>query len=205
MVSGEGPDITAMIYEQIIAEEDPSAAFQYFLEHADDIISAKTVSVSPRYTASQIHELKHWCEDYVKGILSSALKRGGSAKEFYMLLWDTINENSMLPGPDEIIFAIYMIWMNDCIPYFELENGLRMTNEQFRDIAQKNRTQIKKVNYILAAPLKQRTETCSLLLRVLSECETEADRAVVMAQVVGRTEQRIIRMLNEVQSAPEEV
>lgn len=204
-ISGEFLDITAMIYEQIIAEDDPAAAFQHFLEHADDIVSKGTVPVVPRYTASKMQELQYKCEDYVRGMLITALKQKRPVKEFYARLWSTITDNNaMLSDTDDIIFAIYRIWRSDCIPYFELEDGIRMTNDQFRDIAQKNKAKIKKVNYIIGAPLEQRTETGSLLLRVLSECETEAEKAVIMAQILGRVEQRILNMVRMANSIQED-
>lgn len=204
-VSGEMLDITAMIYEQIVEENDPAAAFQYFLEHADDIISMETIPAPPRYTASKIHELQYKCKDYVKGILITALKQKGSAKEFYTRLWSTLTDNNaMLSDKDDIVYAIYKIWMCDCIPYFELEDGVRMSNEQFRDIAQKNKALIKKVNYIIGAPLEQRTETGSLLLRVLSECETETEKSVIMAQILGRVERKIFNRVRMAKSGQEE-
>lgn len=204
-VSGELLDITAMIYEQIVTEDDPAAAFQYFLEHADDIVSTGTVSVPARYTASKMQELQYKCEDYVNGILVTALKQKGTAKEFYTRLWSTLTDNNaMLSDVDAVIFAIYKIWRSACIPYFELEDGIRMTNEQYRDIAQKNKARIKKVNYIIGAPLEQRTETASLLLRVLSECETETERSVVMAQILGRVEQKIFSLVKTVNAMQDE-
>lgn len=198
-IKGEKLDITAVIYEQIISEEDPMAAFQFFMENADDIISTGEVEVTPRYTAAEAHKIRLKCEDYVRGIINSALKRRISEKEFYKLLWHSIvDDNVMLQEKGDIIFAIYMLWMDEGIPYFELEDSIRMSNEQFQEISLKNKNIIKKAFFILRAPYEQRTETCALLIRLLSECETEEDKSVVMAQIMGKVEQRILRAMNAV-------
>lgn len=155
--------------------------------------------MTPRYTAVEIQKLKLRCEDCVRGILNSALKRKASREEFYSLLWHSIvDDKAMFQEVDDIIYAIYMLWMDESIPYYELEEGIRMSNEQFAEISLKNKALIKKAFYILRAPLEQRTETCALLLNLLSECETEEDKAVVMAQIMGRTEQRLLRAMGVV-------
>ena len=67
-----------------------------------------------------------------------------------------------------------------------------MTNERFMEITRKNMLLIKKANFIVRSSLEQRTEVSALLLNILSECETQEDKTVVLAQILARLEQRTI-------------
>lgn len=195
-VKGEKLDITAAIYREIIKEKNPAHAFQYFLQNADDILSTEEQEIPPCYTASEIQKLKSNCASYVMGTLDSALKRNSSEDAFYDLLWHIITEkNPLLPGEDEVIYAIYMIWQDGRIPYFQLEEGPKMTNERFGDITRKNKILIKKANFIIKSSLEQRTEVSGLLLKILSECETEEDKIVVLAQTLARLERKTISQM----------
>lgn len=99
----------------------------------------------PRYTMAEAHKIRLKCEDCVRKIINSALKRGMSKKEFYNLLWHSIvDDNVMLQEKDDI----------------------RMSNEQFQEISLKNKNIINKTFSILGAPYEQPTETCALLKRL---------------------------------------
>lgn len=192
-VKGEKLDITAAVYRQIIAEKDSVKAFQYFLQNADDIVSSKEQEIPQCYTAAEIQKIKARCAPCVSGILGSALERNSSEDDFYRLLWNSITDhNPLLPEEDDVIYAIYMIWQDGRIPYFQLDEGVKMTNERFAEITRKNKDLIKKARFIVRSSLEQRTEVSALLLKILSECETEEDRVVVLAQILARQEQKIV-------------
>lgn len=195
-VKGERLDITAAVYGQIRKEKDSVHAFRYFLQNADDIISFEEQEIPQRYTAAEIQKLKSRCSPCVNGILDSALGRNCSEDDFYRLLWDSIAvHNPLLSEEDDVIYAIYMIWQDERIPYFQLEEGFKMTNDRFAEITRKNMDLIKKANFIIRSSIEQRTEVSGLLLKILSECETEEDRVVVLAQILARQEQQIINQV----------
>lgn len=192
-IKGEKLDIVAAVYKEILAEKDPVRAFQYFLQNADDIESTEEQEIAPRYTAAEIQKMKFNCSSCVKGILETALRKNCSENAFYELLWHSITDhNPLLPEENDIIFAICTIWRDGRIPYFQLEEGLKMTNERFKEISQKNLSLLKKTSFIIRSSLEQRTEVSSLLLKILSECETEEERAVMMAQILGMQERKTL-------------
>lgn len=195
-VKGERLDIAAAVYKEIQSEKDSVRAFQYFLQNADDIISTEEQEIPPRYTAAETQKLKNNCASCVMGILNSALNKNCSEDAFYELLWNSIaNHNPLLPGEDDVIYAIYLIWQDGRIPYFQLEEGLKMTNERFAEVIRKNKSLIKKANFIIRSSLEQRTEVSGLLLKLLSECETQEDATVVLAQTLARLEQKIVSQI----------
>lgn len=192
-IKGARLDITAFVYEQIVKDENPLSAFQFFLENADDITSTEEVEISRRYTDEDIWNLQKKCSAFVAGILNGALERNCTEEEFYSLLWHSItNHNPMLPETDDVIFAIYLIWQDGRIPYFQLKDGIKMTNDEFQEISRQNIALIRKAFFVIHSTFEQRTELCTLLLEVLSDCETEEDKVVVLAQILGKLEQKAI-------------
>lgn len=122
--------------------------------------------------------------------------RNRSEDDFYRLLWDSIaGHNPLLSEEDDVIYAIYMIWQDGRIPYFQLEEGFKMTNERFAEITRKNIDLIKKANFIIQSTIEQRTEVSGLLLKIISECETEEDQVVVLVQILARRKQQIINQV----------
>ncbi len=195
-IKGERLDIAAIVYEQILSEKDPVAAFQYFLKNADDIVSAQEQEIPPRYTATEIQNLQRKCASCVKGILNGALERNCPEEEFYSLLWHSIaDHNPMLSEQDDVIYALCLIWQDGRIPYFQLEEGIKMSNEDFQEISRKNMLLIKKAFFIIRSSFAQRTELSALLLNILSECETVEDKVVVLSQILAKQEQKIISEL----------
>lgn len=192
-VKGGRLDITAAVYRQIMLEKDSVHAFRYFLQNADDIVSSEEQEIPQRYTVAEVQKLKSRCAPCVNGILGSALERNCLEDDFYRLLWDSIaGHNPLLSEEDDVIYAIYMIWQDERIPYFQLEEGFKMTNDRFAEITRKNMDLIKKANFIIRSSIEQRTEVSGLLLKILSECETEEDQIVVFAQILAKQEQQII-------------
>lgn len=120
------------------------------MQNADDIVSSEEQKIPQRYTAAAIQKLKSRCAPCVNGILDSAFRRNCSEDDFYRLLWDSIaGHNPLLSEENDVIYAIYMIWQDGRIPYFQLEEGFKMTNERFAEITRKNIDLIKKANFII--------------------------------------------------------
>ena len=80
---------------------------------------------------------------------------------------------------------------------FQLGEGMKMSNEAYMECCNKNRHLIKKAFFIINTSFSQRSQQSDLLLRVLDECETNVDKVVVMAQILGGTERKAIFSLLE--------
>lgn len=190
-IKGEKIDIAALVYNRLQREEDPQAAFRYFLDNADEIDSTKEEDAEQIFTATEIQQLRKKCDSLIEGILNRFLSENDSEGEFYNRLWtEGVCGNTLLQSDKERIYALYKIWQDGRIPYFQLDEGLAMTNEQFGDCCNKNRQLIKKAFFIINSAFSQRSQQSDLLLEVLKECETDEDKAVVMAQILGHAEMK---------------
>lgn len=199
-VKGERADITARVYFMIKEAEDAGAALQYFLENADEIESSRAEEVEKYFLPVQVGDLREKCEELVKGILGKLVKENMKEDEFYRQLWKKgIEENAFLEKEEEKIYALYCFWMDDRIPYFQLETGMKMTNEEFREITSQRQQEIKKAIFILSTDFSQRTERCSLLNRILESAESEEERAVILAQILNAVERKTFLMFMNAQ------
>ncbi len=192
-VKGEKIDVAAMIYTRIQQDNDPQDAFRYFLENADEIVSTEEEELEQSFTAAELQKLQKKCMPLIEGILESLLSENASKEEFYNRLWtDGICKNTLLQNDNERIYALYRIWQDIRIPYFQLEEGMKMSNEAYMECSDRNAYLIKKAFFIVGASFSQRTQQSDLLLRVLSECESDEDKVVVMAQILGYVERRVL-------------
>lgn len=85
--------------------------------------------------------------------------------------------------------------MDGRIPYFKLENGIKMSNDEFREISIQREKEIKKAIFILNSDFSQKTERCSLINKILDASESEEEKAVILAQVLNAMERKILSML----------
>ncbi len=190
-IRGEKIDVATLVYERIQKEDNQQAAFQYFLENADEIVSTEEEEIEEVFDESDVQRLQKKCGSLIEGVLENLLSENAPEQEFYnRLWWDGICKNALLQDKKEKIYALYRIWQDSRIPYFQLNEGMTMSNEAFMDYCNKNKHLIKKAFFIINSSFSQYSEQSDLLLRVMSECETDKDKVVVMAQILKSVEKR---------------
>ena len=83
------------------------------------------------------------------------------------------------------IYAWLFVWRSSFIPYFQLANGIKMSNEDYQSISERLFLKISEINFILNSDFDQKTEQCSLLLTVLDSCKDLEERSVLLSQLLG--------------------
>ncbi len=121
----------------------------------------------------------------VDGMLEAFLKKGLDSETFYQELWKGIQENPVLETDKEKAFAFYFILIDVRIPYFELEPGIEMSNEEYINIQNELSEEMKRARFILYAPTKQKTARTSRLIHMLDQLGDERQKAVFMAQILN--------------------
>lgn len=184
-------DAVAEIYYLILQEEDRAEAFRYFLENIEDIESAEDQGTEILFAKDDIEKIMRDCTRFAQGILDKIIGKKLDEDEFYRELWEKgIEKNEFLSGDEEKIYVLYCIWLDGRIPYFKLETGILMENERFSEIAKSKEDVIKKLIFIFNSDFSQRTEWGSHLIKILESCETEEEKAVMMAQILSLSEHK---------------
>lgn len=141
----------------------------------------------------------------VDGILEALLKKGVDKESFYSDLWKGIQDNPILEGEKEKAFAFYFIWIDMRVPYFELEPGIEMDNDEYAGILEEMSQEIKRARFILYAPMKQKTEQASRLIRMLDALGDERKKAVFFTQILSAFGQMMISDLMSVLEEKEDL
>lgn len=177
----------------ILEAEEPRNAWKYFFENADHIDSSDEKEVDAFFTAQQIQKYEKECSELVDALLNKLVKRHCEKEEFYNELWERIMESdAVCDGENEKIYAIARIWSDARIPYFQIKDGIKMSDEEFSDIIKKNKELLQEVTFILNCKYEQRTETSSVLLDVLERCNDSKEKAVVMAKILDLAEKKVL-------------
>ena len=195
-VSGEKVDIAAQIYFMLEKEENAGQKLQYFLAATNEIESSEEEPVEQHFLPKQIGELREKCDDLIRGVLGKLIKENMDEKDFYDALWEKgIRNNPLFEQEDEKIYALYCVWMDRRIPYYKLDMGIKMPNEEYKEITVKNEARIRKAVFVINSDFSQKTERASLLNKILDESKSESEKAVILAQILDAMIQKVVEGL----------
>lgn len=145
---------------------------------------------------SAIHPQESYLEkinsikDTTNTILGNLIKANLEVSEFYLSLWEAINGKAFFATDLDTVCAIIYLCNSSRIPYYKLDDGLKMENDDFSRIAKDNFEYLQKMIFILSAGYEQRTEIASLLLKVLDEVNDYNTKVVLFANLISFCERR---------------
>ena len=129
-------------------------------------------------------------KDTTNTILGNLIKANLEVSEFYLNLWKAISANAFFATDLDTVCAIIYLCNSSRIPYYKLDSGLKMENDEFAKIAKHNFEHLQKMIFILSAGYEQRTEIASLLLKVLDEVNDYNTKVVLFANLISFCERR---------------
>ena len=183
---GEQLDVCYQIYKVIVSTLGKEAeALRFFLENSELIEPSNEERVKAIFSKEESLELEEMYVQMINGMLAALLTKNLSVNEFYEELWGAIVDNPILKEEKVKVFALYYIWIDMRIPYFQLDKGIKMSNEEFADITRQRLDDIKKMRFIMTAPLEQKTERASLLLNMLDTVKEKKEKTVLMVHMLA--------------------
>lgn len=188
--AGELLDIAYYIYELIasVPGKEPQL-LRFVFEESEQIESSEEQHLQKVFTEEEKYSYKNTYGKIVDGTLEVLLKKGLSKEQFYEELWKGIDANPLLENTKEKAFVFFYIWIDDKVPYFELEPGMRMSNDDYAKITEDIFEKIIKARFILSVPTEQKTECASRLVQMLGELKNEREKTVLMAQILDLNDQ----------------
>lgn len=117
----------------------------------------------------------------IQNIIGNLAKQNMSEESFYHKLWEKIQDNILFPDEDEQIYFLFCLCKSNLIPYFQLDDGISMENDEYRDRLKKMSVLLKKADYIMYAPLEQKTQRASLLMDLAQQITDQRDKTVFWA------------------------
>ncbi len=163
--------------------EDRPAALQHIADHRDEVSSSKEIKFDEVVTAAESALLKQRYAQLVDGILDLILQGNPTAEDFYNEAYD-LTQNPVFREFAARAFALHWILIDPRLPYFQLEDGLRMSNDDWNALRRKLRVQSAKIRFILNTDFEQNSEEADLLLRVLHSVDPGVQRVRLIGTIL---------------------
>lgn len=195
-LKGEKVNICGEIYAVLKEEEQQSAQLlQFFCETAEGINSSGESEAQEMFTEGETIDYENSYGKIIDGILGKLLLEKPQKGDFYEALWQKITLKELFEDEKTQVFALYYVWMDSRIPYFELPETLRVEREEYGQIVDKLLNKEQKARFILASDFKQWSEVCYLLLELLDEVEDKKEKAVLLSYIFQLREKMLLNEL----------
>lgn len=188
-MDGESINKCYAIYSRIIEAdsiEDQADLFKYACEVYGTKKSTKELKTPCLISEEEQGILEKNFGKYVNGVLDNFLRRNLNEVDFYSGLWNMIiSDQYILINEKEKVFALYYILIDKRIPYFQLGESVKMSNEEYRETSERLASKKCKIRFILSVPISSKTERAGYLLDLLDEyIDLPKERAVLMSYLV---------------------
>ena len=175
------------------SEKDRPELLRHTAESFDDAESSKEIKIEAFITQDERLQLKKRYGDLIDEMFELVLRDNLPEKEFYVSLWQVLN-NPILRDEPARAFALYYILIDRRTPYFHLDQGLKMADDDWKGMMQRLRRPRAKVRFILATSFAQRSEEADLLVKELDALKA-ADRAGLMGSIIFQLRSETERVL----------
>lgn len=177
-------EVIKSVYQHIIDTKLNASGMRYFYEHMGLIGTSVDTDDESSVEEFSIYYRKY--NDMINGIISHLVNLNTDEDSFYQKLWELIEEGILVDNNlIDRLYAWLFVWRNDFIPYFHMENGLKLSDKDFNDTRENLFIKISKANFILQAEFSQKTERCSLLIDILDSCDNSKEKAVLLSQIIS--------------------
>lgn len=192
-------NVCAGLYNIILGAEEIQHAtlFERAINLYEDVDSAKTNKVPVSPYDGQKKVLKEKYGDIVNSFIEFFVSQKDSTENFYANIWSSIQNDTFFPTEASKVFAFYYVVIDRRVPYFELDQGYRMSNESYRKLRKKHATLLKKVRYILNTEFEQKTEQASILLQELGIAMPSEEDNVEIVNAYEEKLMVMVEILNE--------
>ena len=173
--------------------EEQSELLKYVAEHFGIFESSEEIPIDVYINDNQLSTLKARYSKVVDSMFEMILASSPPVEDFYRSFNSLIIHNSVFEDDQARAFAMYWILIDRRIPYFELGQGLKISNEEWQAISKKLRLEKTKIRFILATNFTQRSEGADLLLKVIDSPQYQQERVYLFGytlELARETERR---------------
>lgn len=205
-LSGEPFNISGEIYG-ILKEEDDSRGgelLQFFFESSEEIKSSEDKEARQFLTEGEVLDYTKSQGKIVDGILENLLAQRLCKEKFYEELWKKLTLDGLFENDQVRIFALYYIWIDIRIPYFELPETISFEEEKYLQIIEKLKSKIQEARFILYSDFEQWTQVSYLLLKLMNDMDSEEDKTVFFSCVMQMRDKMLLRTITEKTGETEE-
>lgn len=191
---GEEINICSEVYKILTEEQGRGAELlQFFCENAESVESSEKVEAQQVFTEGETLDYTKRYGKIVDGILENLLRQKLSITVFYVELWAKITLREVFENEKAQIFALYYVWIDSRIPYFELPESICLEKEEYRQTIDKLRRKVQEARFILASDFEQWTQVSYLLVKVLDTVDDKKEKAVLLSCIMQIRDNMLMR------------
>lgn len=184
-MGGEKINVCGEIFRVIKETESRGGELLQFLcENLEGIESSEEVVATPFFTEGEVLDYTKAYGKIIDGILENLFRKKPGREAFYAELWEKITLKELFEDEKTQMFALYYVWIDVRIPYFELPDTIKLTESEYRSRIDKLRYEIQEARFILFSDFEQWTEVSYLLLKLMDDIEDADDKIVFLACVM---------------------
>lgn len=202
-IDGNICDICEMYYTGYLEDESSQedAISKLVLLFNWDGETDKSIVATSAYTADEYTEKIKSVKPVINTILDNLIKEKLLESDFYLKLWEILSQKTIFPDRFDIVCAIICLITSRKIPYFALEEGVRMDNEEFSRISKSTIDEFKKVLFVFNVGYTQKTEVASQLLKIIHSFTDIKEQTVILSNILSVYENKIIKLRKELDKA----
>lgn len=179
-------DVCTYFYSYYIKNKDNGEALVNLIiflnseESSDDSIVIEEFHPKEQYE-SALNEVSK----FIGNVVNNLVKANPDEREFYLSLLEKINDDTIFETDIKKSLAIMSLKASVKIPYYKLDEGLKLGEDDYRKLIDDNLTAVRKSLFIVNSGLEQNTEVASLLLNLIKEQKSDKVKAVILANVLS--------------------
>lgn len=179
-------DVCTYFYSYYIKDKDNGEALDNLIaflnseENSDDSIVIEEFHPKEQYESALNEVFK-----FMGNVVNNLVTANPDEREFYLSLLEKINDDTIFETDIKKSLAIMSLKASVKIPYYKLDEGLKLGEDDYRKLIDDNLTAVRKSLFIVNSGLEQNTEVASLLLNLIKEQKSDKVKAVILANVLS--------------------
>ncbi len=183
-------DIKNLLFEYIMNKEETKRrdSFEWLLHNITimdlDTKGWKTIADG----MSETKEMICSADSIAAQVVSSMVDKRVPASTFYDELWTKFTDDILLPSDEDKKCFLMSLWLDSRIPYFELDEGIEMSDDEYTDRIKQISGHISRAAFISSLNMDQKTKKASLLADEAMQISDRRDLAVFWAFAISTIE-----------------
>lgn len=178
--------VCAAVWELILSQEPEKQRTYFFTFLSQIFIEDMGVEDETEFLSSNTFNLiTEDIDRLANRVIANLVRQRLPERSFYENLWAKISDSTLLPDKDAQTAFLTRLWIDPRIPYYQVGEGCTMANEEFVRIRDEVWPVIKRADFLLSVPFKQKTQRASLIMWLADELQDDREKAVFWACVMA--------------------
>lgn len=158
---------------------------KYTAEIWERAATSGEIKPDPIITTNELDALETKYGNVVNGLFDVILAENPTVDDFYLHLYDLIH-NPVLNTEQARAFALYWLMIDRRLPYFHLEPGVRVSDDDWVALGRKIEQSKDRARFILGSSdrIERRSEEADLLLQELDALSDRLERVRLLAFIL---------------------